>query len=290
MNPGDTTQLVTTPRPSAALPPAPVCLGSSPTARPGPVRRVRNRPTPDPPPHPEVGAPGAGEGEPRDGGGGPSLCSLSARPVHPQVRPRGLLGPRGASAPPPAAPPGAVGTASVPGPPAWCCPAGRRCPPRPRPLLSAQAPRPRRSLASCRGVTVSAPSPGRHPWGHPLPVPAAPQPQPSPLPTLLPLLSPQELGAGVLGLPGPAAAGAVGEAFGAGLEPATSPHPRAWEITARDLRPRGRPARPCRAQVPVRDGGGGQGAEAGKLQEALWGERLGRAAHAALSPPCPLPQ
>lgn len=86
----------------------------------------------------------------------------------------------------------------------------------------------------------------------------APQPQPGPLPTLLPLLSPQELGAGVLGLPGPAVAGAVGEAFGAGLEPATSPHPRAWETTARGPRPRGRPARPCRAQVPARDGGGGK--------------------------------
>lgn len=68
MNPGDTTQLVRTPRPSAALPPAPVCLGSSPTARPGPVRRVRNRPTPDPPPRSgrawcwERRAPGWGRG------------------------------------------------------------------------------------------------------------------------------------------------------------------------------------------------------------------------------------
>lgn len=74
---------------------------------------------------------------------------------------------------------------------------------------------------------------------------------------LLPLLSSQELGAGGLGGPGPAVAGAVGEACGAGCEPVISLHPRAWGITARGLGPKERPARLCRAQVPARMGGQG---------------------------------
>lgn len=44
------------------------------------------------------------------------------------------------------------------------------------------------------------------------------------------------------------------EVCGAGLEPVTSHHPRAWGISVRDLRPRGRPARLNHAQVPAEDG------------------------------------
>lgn len=111
MNPGGTTQLVRTPRPSAALPPAPVCLGSSPTARPGPVRRVRNRPTPDPPPTPPKWArlvlgkesPRMGEGGPRSALSLPVLCTprsahvVSLDPVERVLR---LLRPRPAPSAP----------------------------------------------------------------------------------------------------------------------------------------------------------------------------------------------
>lgn len=184
LDPGGTMRLVTAPQPSAALPPAPVCLGSSLTARPGPVRRVRNGPPPDPSRSRHNGcwgrrAPRTGEGQ----GEGASLCSLSAPPpVHPQVRLRGLLGPRGASARPPVVLPDAIGTASVPGPPAWCCPAGRPCPRQPRPLRFAQALRPRRSPASCQGVTVSPPEPRTAPLGIPaaLYLPLSPSQVPSP--------------------------------------------------------------------------------------------------------------
>lgn len=72
--------------------------------------------------------------------------------------------------------------------------------------------------------------------------------------TFLPLLLSQKQGAGVLGVPGLAVVGAVEEACGAGPGLVTSHHPRAWGISVRDLRPRGRPARPNRAQVPAEDG------------------------------------
>ena len=85
----------------------------------------------------------------------------------------------------------------------------------------------------------------------------------------------QELEAGALGDPGPAVAGAVEGVSGAGVEPVISPHPRAWGITARGLGPRGRPARLCHAQVPARDGDGGQGGEVGKLWGAFWGGEQG---------------
>ena len=57
--------------------------------------------------------------------------------------------------------------------------------------------------------------------------------------------------------------------------PSTSPHPRAWGITAKGLGPRGRPARLCHAQVPSRDGDGGQGRDVGKLPGAFWGGEQG---------------
>lgn len=213
-----------------------------------------------------------------------SVLSPPPRPVHPQVSPRGRPGPHGVSARPPVALPDATGTASAPGALAWCCPAWRCCPHRPRPRLFAQAPRLRRSPASCQGVTVSP----LGPWMVPSVPCGYPWPWSSP-PPLLPLLSPQELGAGVLGGRGPAVAGAVGEACGAGPEPATSPRPRAWGITARGLGPRGRPARFCHAQVPARGGAGGsQGAEVGNLEEASQGNGPGWATH-TLSPSCALP-
>ena len=89
---------------------------------------------------------------------------------------------------------------------------------------------------------------------------------------------PWELEAGILGDPGPAVARAVGgwgRVSRAGPEPVTSPHPRAWGITAKGLGPRGRPARLCHAQVPSRDGDGGQGRDVGKLPGAFWGGEQG---------------
>lgn len=65
--------------------------------------------------------------------------------------------------------------------------------------------------------------------------------------------SSQKQGAGVLGAPGLAVVGAVEEACGAGPEPVTSHCPRAWGISVRDLRPRGRPARLNHVQVPAED-------------------------------------
>lgn len=186
--------------------------------------------------------------------------SLSAFPSSvPQVGPRGPPGPPGASAQPPVAPPNATGTASAPGPPRQNRPSWGCHPHRPCLHLFAPAPKLRKSPASWQRVTVSPVAPSVVP-SRPVDTrclaPAAPGPG-QPLPQLLPLLSPQELGAGVLGGPGPAAAGAAGEACGAGCEPVTSPRPRAWGITARGLGPRERPARLCRAQVPARNGAQG---------------------------------
>ena len=204
-------QPVRAPPPSAASPPAPVSLGSSLTAPPGPVRRVRRGPllTVPPPPPPEcvcAGWEGCGSGEesPREGAAcsvhrslSPALWApsapavLSAAPCcAPQVSPRGHPGPHGASARPLVAQPGATDTASAQGPPAGCLPAWPCCPCWPRRPLFAQAPRQRRNPASCRSVTVSPVEPtcARR---------LAPA-KPSPLP-LLPLLFPRSWRLGPLG-------------------------------------------------------------------------------------------
>ena len=98
-------QPVRAPPPSAASPPAPVSLGSSLTAPPGPVRRVRRGPllTVPPPPQPEcvcAGWEGCGPGEesPREGAAcsvhrslSPALWAPSAPPSSlplPAARPR----------------------------------------------------------------------------------------------------------------------------------------------------------------------------------------------------------
>lgn len=82
--------------------------------------------------------------------------------------------------------------------------------------------------------------------------PLAPAP-PNPFALFLLLLFPQKQAAGVLGDPGLAVVGAVEEACGAGPEPVTSHHPRAWGISVKDLRPRGRLARLSHAQVAAED-------------------------------------
>lgn len=209
-------QPVRAPPPSAASPPAPVSLGSSLTAPPGPVRRVRRGPllTSLPLPRQSGSVQGweggsTGEESPWERGAGrgrPVLCTLplalwapsafhcsvlSASPCcAPQVSPRGHPGPHGASARPLVAQPGAINTASAPGPPvghrpAWprhsCCP---RCP------LFAQAPRQSRSPASCQSVTVSPVEPRRA--HHLAPVKRSPSP-------LLPLLFPRSWRLGPLG-------------------------------------------------------------------------------------------
>ncbi|KAF7482825.1 hypothetical protein GHT09_005844 [Marmota monax] len=65
---------------------------------------------------------------------------------------------------------------------------------------------------------------------------------------------PQGQEAGGLGGPGPAVVGAVGAACAAGPEPVTNHHLKGWGTSVRGLRPREKPARLSRAQVPAREG------------------------------------
>lgn len=182
---------------------------------------------------------------------------------------------------PPVGLPDATGTASVTGPLAWHHPPWPWGPHQPRPHPSAQARRLRRSRASCQGVTVSA---CRALW----PTPPLPPRCPIPVDTshhhraptalgfpepfrLLPLMCPQEQGAGGLGGPGPAAVGAAGGACAAGPEPVTGHHLKGWGISVRGPRPREKPARLSRAQVPARGGRVGEQKRSCSQEAALGG-------------------
>ena len=299
-------QPVRAPPPSAASPPAPVSLGSSLTAPPGPVRRVRRGPLLTVPPPPSarvrlcrVGGVWLRGGKPS--GGGSLFCAPLSVP-----RPLGPFSPRC---------PLCRSLLRAPGQPTWspwtpwsecsasCGPARRH---RHRfctgpsggmpssvallPLLASApplCPGPEAEEEPCFLPECDRESRGAHMCPPPCPS------QAQPLATASSSV-PQELAAGALGDRGPTVAGAVAGVSGAGPEPVTSPHPRAGGITARGLGPRGQPARLGSAQVSARDGGGGQGGEVGKLRGAS-GEasrevgEWGSDPHSCLPTRCPPP-
>lgn len=193
--PGETTQS------SAIAFTAPVSLGSSPTAQPGLVRRVRKVPSVTGPARSFGSVSGSKSWDWRTavrtvwtGGGHGASCHPASPPhllssVYSKASPNGHPGPPGVNAQPPVALPDASGTTSVPAPPAW----------RPSQLPlhpSAQDQRPRRSCASCLPVIVSAPAP----WTNTCPGGVASWPRALPSPSIcLLLLSFRRRGLGALG-------------------------------------------------------------------------------------------
>ena len=153
----------------------------------------------------------------------PQLSSLPLPAVHPRSAHVVTLDPHGASALPLVAQPSTIDTACTPNPRAGHHPAWPYCPCWPRRPFFAQALRERRSPASCWNVTLHPMEPR---CAHRL-APAKPNPHRCFL-----FYCPGAGGWGPWGLQSSCSRTCRGERVpGAGPEPVTRPHPRAWGIT-----------------------------------------------------------